>query len=363
MTTLLSVFSKDKRQVSFRINTLLSSQKEIEEALISAHISYIVLDFPKNCFLLENSFSEPDLWKLDIYKQGKIYIQGISSQVPVHFFKLPIPTFPSKGERSEQPLRILDACAAPGGKTSQLAALYPEAEIYAFEPQKIRFEKMLHNLNKLGISTQTQNPKLPQDTKTQNPILNPFPFQGQGATVKCIYDSVENMKYYVFPSSPWGEEIQRWGFEYFDIILVDAPCSGEWALHFSDSTFLENWSISHIRKNYARQKAICDSVLPYLKTGWELIYSTCTIAPEENEGVIHYLLCKYPELSLENIDLSKNKYINIKTALKAFEKYFFKKEISQNSIRVIPSEFSEWFYMAKLRKNVISNSRWSNKYG
>ena len=49
----------------------------------------------------------------------------------------------------KQQLRILDACAAPGGKTSQLAALYPDAEIWAFEPQKIRFDRMNHNFEKL----------------------------------------------------------------------------------------------------------------------------------------------------------------------------------------------------------------------
>lgn len=314
MTALNTVFSKDKRQVTFRVNTLLSCQKEIEKVLTAAHINYTKLDIPKNCFLLENGFSEPDLWKLDIYKEGKIYIQGISSQIPVHYFQRPV-----SSERGFNRLRILDACAAPGWKTSQLGALYQDAEIYAFEPQKIRFEKMLHNIKKLWVKN-----------------------------VQSFHDSVENISKYISET------------EYFDMILVDAPCSWEGAIHFSDSTFLENWSITHIRKNYARQKAICDSVLPYLKSGWEIIYSTCTISPEENEAVVHYLLCKYSELHLENIDFQDNKYINTKRALKNFEKYSFKKEISENSIRVIPGEFSEWFYMAKLRKNGISNSYWSN---
>lgn len=312
MTHLSSIFSKRKRIVTLRVNTILSSLEEIENALKKVKIWYTIIDFPKNCFLIDENFSEPDLWKLDIYKQGKIYIQWISSQVPVHFFSS------VWLENRSQQVRILDACAAPGGKTSQLAALYRDAEIYAFEPQKIRFEKMTHNLKKLWITN-----------------------------VICINDRVENIQRCI-------PEI-----DFFDMILVDAPCSGEGSISYHDTKFLENWSLNHIKRNYARQKAICDSVLPYLKTGWEMIYSTCTIAPEENEAVVHYLLCKYPNLVLENIDIINNKYIKYKEGLKSFEKYIFRKEMSECTIRVIPSEFSEGFYIAKIKKNVISNSPWS----
>lgn len=66
---------------------------------------------------------------------------------------------PYKGEM-KSPLKILDACAAPGGKTSQIAELYPDAEIWAFEPHKIRFDKMNYNLEKLGC----KNVKTIQDS-------------------------------------------------------------------------------------------------------------------------------------------------------------------------------------------------------
>ena len=72
-----------------------------------------------------------------------------------------------------------------------------------------------------------------------------------------------------------------------------------------------------------------------------MIYSTCTIAPEENESVVHYLLSKYQNLELQNIDFQKNKYIKYKKALKSFGKYIFRKDISEQTVRVIPSEFSE----------------------
>ena len=138
MTQLENVFAIEKRPVSFRINTLTSTSEEIEEALAQAALSYTKLDFPENAYVLDDQFTESDLWKRRVYKDGKIYLQGVSSQVPALLFT------PSKAK-----LRILDACSAPGGKTSQLSALYPDAEIIAFEPFRVRFEKMQHNLKKL----------------------------------------------------------------------------------------------------------------------------------------------------------------------------------------------------------------------
>lgn len=300
MASLWEVFSLKKRQTSFRVNLSNSHQELISCELNANNIWYSILDFPHNCFLLDKGFSESDLWSLDMYKKWYIYIQWIASQSPVHFFS---------EKKTSESLRILDACAAPGWKTSQLFALYPDAEIWAFEPHKIRYDKMCHNLHKLWCQS-----------------------------VKTIYDSIENVQKYISDT------------EYFDFVLIDAPCSWEWAISYHNEKFLQNWDISHIKKNYKRQKRICDSVLPYLKIWGEIIYSTCTLAPEENEAVAHYLLCNYPELELQNIDFSENKYIKLSSAMKTFEKQCFKKEISENCVRVIPSEFSEWFFISKFKK-------------
>jgi len=290
-----------KRPTSFRINTLKSTLWKVEEELHKAHIWYELCSIIPNSIILRNTDDEKELRTLDIYKNGEIYIQGISSQIPVMYFQRPI--------SSETNLKILDACAAPWWKTSQLAGIFPNADIWAFEANKIRFEKMQYNLKKLWV-----------------------------CDIKNIYDSIENI---------WNH-ISK--FEYFDIILIDAPCSWEWSISYHNTKFLDNWSQSHIKKNYTRQKIICDTVIPYLKTGWEMIYSTCTLAPEENEAVIHYLLCKYPILSLEKLDFNKNKYIKYKKALKSFWKYIFRNEIADSTLRVIPSKFSEGFYIAKLKK-------------
>lgn len=281
------------------MNTLRWSSEAIESELKKHSIWYTKLDFPKDCFVLSANHRESDIWKLDIYKHGNIYMQSLSSQIPVHFFTT----------QASDTLKILDACAAPGWKTSQLSALYPDAEIYAFEPNKIRYEKMQHNLGKLWCTN-----------------------------VTAIHDEIRNI---------W-EHVQ--GKSCFDIVLIDAPCSSEGSISLHNNKFLESWDISHIKKNYKRQKYIVSDILPYLKTWWELIYSTCTLAPEENEALVHYALCNYPELNLENIDFSENKYIKTSNALKNFGNMVFKREISKKALRVMPSEYSEWFFIAKFRK-------------
>lgn len=299
MDHLQQIFTLSKRPVSFRINTLVSSEEEIENILTKNGIWYTKVSWLHTSYLLDIKYLEKDLWNLDIYKKWKIYLQWLASQLVVSLFTY---------WRSNN-LKILDACAAPGWKTSQLASLYPEAEIYALEPNTIRYEKMCHNFQKLSCS--------------------------QITTVK---DSAQNIGKYI-PEQ-----------EYFDIILIDAPCSSEWSLNFQNTKFLENWSEIHIKKNYKRQRQICDSVVPHLKTGWEMIYSTCTIAPEENEAIAHYLLCNYPELELQKLESPHKECFESMSPLTEFEWKTFKKEISEKSLRIVPNNWSEGFFVSKFRK-------------
>ncbi len=335
---LKDTFWLEKRPTTFRINTIKWNVEEIEGELEKNKISYTKLDFPENCYVIPSphpspkergsrTVSESDLWKLICYTSGRIYIQGISSQIPPTLFS------------GENPSKILDATAAPWGKTSHLSALYPDAQIYAFEPSKIRYDKMCHNLKKLWCSN-----------------------------VETIYDSIENIEKHIDAMSSWtwfrifpgGDNVSKtdpatsagWQEKecFFDMILIDAPCSSEWSLLYNNTKFLENWDISHIKKNYKRQKRICDSLIPYLKKWWEMIYSTCTLSPEENEWVIHYLLCNYPELELGKIELPDTPEVITKNPLITFERYSYKKEISENCVRIIPSRYSEGFFIAKLIK-------------
>ena len=98
------------KKVTLRVNTIKSNVDEIKEALIAENISFKNLRWYNDAFIIENA-KEDILKELEIYKQGKIYLQNLSSMLP------PIVLNPKPQEN------ILDMAAAPGGKTTQLAAL------------------------------------------------------------------------------------------------------------------------------------------------------------------------------------------------------------------------------------------------
>lgn len=162
-----------KRKVTFRVNTLKSSVIEIENILNSLNIKYQKVPWSNEAFIIINS-NESDLQKLDIYKQGKIYLQSLSSMLP------PIVLNPKEGAD------ILDMAAAPGGKTTQMASLSNnKAHITACEMNNIRIEKLKYNV------------------------------ELQGAT--CVYIMQKDSR-------------QIDDFFSFDQILLDAPCSGSGTL-------------------------------------------------------------------------------------------------------------------------------------
>ena len=129
-----------KRKVTFRVNTLKSSVIEIENILNSLNIKYQKVPWSNEAFIIINS-NESDLQKLDIYKQGKIYLQSLSSMLP------PIVLNPKEGAD------ILDMAAAPGGKTTQMASLSNnKAHITACEMNNIRIEKLKYNVELQGAT-------------------------------------------------------------------------------------------------------------------------------------------------------------------------------------------------------------------
>lgn len=129
-----------KRKTTFRVNTLKSNNKRIEEVLEENKIAFQKVSWYDNAYILENA-TESDLQLLDIYKNGEIYLQSLSSMLP------PLILEP-KAEKD-----ILDMAAAPGGKATQLAALTNnKANITACEMNSIRAERLKYNIEKQGAS-------------------------------------------------------------------------------------------------------------------------------------------------------------------------------------------------------------------
>ena len=126
------------KKVTLRVNTLKTNVQEVKSEFEELNIIFKQVNWYKDAFIIEN-VKEIDLQEMDIYKQGKIYLQNLSSMLPA------IVLNPKENEN------ILDMCAAPGGKTTQMAGLSNnKAFITATERNKIRGEKLKYNLQKQG---------------------------------------------------------------------------------------------------------------------------------------------------------------------------------------------------------------------
>ncbi len=155
---------------------------------------------------------------------------------------------------------VLDLCAAPGGKSTQAAAcLLGEGLLVANEIIPKRCMILSENIERMGIKNALVTNENPKNLSKK------------------------------FPN-------------FFNKIIVDAPCSGE-GMFRKEPKALEEWSLEHTKSCAARQKLIIDSAISMLAPGGRLVYSTCTFSPLENEGVADYILSNYPDMKLLPIDL------------------------------------------------------------
>ena len=130
-----------KRKVTLRVNTIKANINEIQKILDNSNIVYTKVPWSDDALIIEN-VREPEITKLTIYDEGKIYLQSLSSMLP------PIILQPKENDD------ILDMAAAPGGKTTQIASIVNnKARITACEMNNIRAEKLLHkDKNNIGVS-------------------------------------------------------------------------------------------------------------------------------------------------------------------------------------------------------------------
>ena len=276
---IINGYSK-KRVTTFRVNTLNSNSEEIENVLKELNIEYENVKWSKDAFILKNA-NESDIEKLDIYKDGKVYLQSLSSMIP------PIVLMPKEGKD------ILDMAAAPGGKTTQMAALSNnKAHITACEMNNIRIEKLKYNLEKQEAS--------------------------------CVYVMQKDSR-------------QIDDFFSFDQILLDSPCSGSGTLYLEDPNLNKYFTKVLVDKSTKAQFALLKKALRILKPGEEMVYSTCSILQEENEEIVKKAMatakCEIVKIEFEGME----------------ELPLLPSKID-GTLCIKPTELYEGFYVAKIRK-------------
>ena len=224
-----------QRRVTLRANALNSSKDDVASALDDAGIAWDGVGWYDDAFAI-NEARERQIWELPIYEKGKVYLQSLSSMIP----PLVLGTHANED--------VLDMCAAPGGKTSQIAALTDnKAHLTACEMHAPRADKLEHNLAKLGVRN-----------------------------VVVMRTDARRM-----------DEFFR-----FDRILVDAPCSGSGTLKTGNGKSLARFTPTLIDKSVKSQRALLSKALTLMKPGSTLVYSTCSILEDENEAIVRECLLR-----------------------------------------------------------------------
>ncbi|MEW6741744.1 MAG: RsmB/NOP family class I SAM-dependent RNA methyltransferase [Planctomycetota bacterium] len=277
---------------AFRANTLKISGPELKKRLTALRIRVQAIDWYRDAFLLEEP-SQREFEGTELYEQGCVYIQNPSSMIP------PLVLRPEPGET------VLDIAAAPGSKTTQVAALMQNTgHILANDTSRIRLYKLGANLRLQGVTNTT--------------LSN---VSGQGL---------------------WKRHPER-----FDRTLVDVPCSLEGLIQCDFPRTYQNWSVKKIHTLSRLQRYLLRSAVSATKVGGIIVYSTCTLAPEENEGVIDWILRKEAgRLEIEEVGLKVPRSL---AGLTRWDDKTFDQGVRQ-CVRILPSDVMEAFFVARLRK-------------
>ena len=269
---------KSNRVSSLRINTLKSNYEEITTILKENNIEYNNVTWYGSALIINDDLNK--IKELDIYKDGKVYFQSLSSMLP------PLVVNPKSNEL------ILDMTAAPGGKTTQMAALSNNtAMITATEKNKIRSERLQYNIDKQGAKK-----------------------------VSVLKEDARNLNEY---------------FK-FDKILLDAPCSGSGTLLINDES-MEEFNTDLVNRSIKFQTELIKEAIKHLNSGGELIYSTCSILKEENEEVLKSILT---DTSLSLVPITELDTSSLPTLPSTLD----------NVITICPNEYFEGFFVAKIHK-------------
>lgn len=251
-----------KRYRALRLNPLKTRIQEGKEKL---PFTLSPVPWTKNGFYYEE---EEQPGKHPYHEAGLYYIQEPSAMAPVPCLMeeaamperqeehVSAAAIPERQEEPATPGRVLDLCAAPGGKSTQIAEyMRGRGMLITNEIHPQRAKILSENIERMGISNAI--------------VLNETP-----------------------------ESLSKRFIAFFDRILVDAPCSGEGMFRKNDNAG-EEWSEENVALCAERQDGILDCAATMLKPGGRLVYSTCTFAPAEDEGSVSRFLETHPDFCLE----------------------------------------------------------------
>jgi len=285
---------------SIRCNTLKIKPSELKKRLIAKGWK-IKQPFSKHKeIMIIESYLEPgELGRALEHVLGYYYIQEIASMLPI------LALNPKAGEK------VLDLCASPGSKTTQIAAKMGNSGVLiANEVSLGRIKILASNLERCGVS---------------NVIIT----KKEGSALCRTFKRQKTE---------------------FDKILVDAPCSGEGTLRSSPKTY-KMWNINTVKKLSRVQKSLLASAFEILKIEGEIVYSTCTHAPEENESVIDSIIKEFRgKLKIEKISLPRE--LKTRPGILQWQEKEYLEDLKL-ACRIYPQDNNtDGFFITKLRKVV-----------
>ncbi|MDO4621781.1 MAG: RsmB/NOP family class I SAM-dependent RNA methyltransferase [Eubacteriales bacterium] len=232
---------EEERLRGLRVNTMKLTPEEFEQ---KAPFPIRRIPWVKNGFFYSNDIFPA---RHPFYQAGVYYLQEPSAMTPAS--RLPV----NPGDR------VLDLCAAPGGKATELAArLAGSGFLVANDISNSRARALLRNLELFGASN-------------------------------------------ILVTNETPEKLNRAFASWFDKILVDAPCSGEGMFRKAPEV-ADTWSPERVQYFAAQQRTILKHAYEMLKPGGWMMYSTCTFSADEDEGVIAWFLREHPDMQLQEME-------------------------------------------------------------
>ena len=269
-----------QRVVTLRANPLKTDAQTVRERLAAQNIETSPVPWYADAMIVRGA-REDALTGLDLYERGEIYLQSLSSMIP------PLLLGAKPGEN------VLDMAAAPGGKTTQIAALTGnQAMVTACEMNKIRAERLRYNVQRQGATRVTV---MNIDSRNLDDLFS------------------------------------------FDRILLDAPCSGSGTVQLGSLRSKGQFSREFLSRTTKQQEALLHKALRLLRPGCEMIYSTCSVLAQENEEIVSRVLRKTGALI-------------VPLELAAFDSVPRLPVSIPGTLCVAPDELHEGFFVAKIRR-------------